>query len=75
MEMLVNITDEDLSDIMSTVFDGGINYWGGTVKKLRNLSYKICDAESDDTWTFTKKREFVEYSTNFTILSKVFIVS
>jgi len=59
------VTPEQMSDLMVTALEGGINYWCGKVKKLdepldddeylsdvigRGGRLKLYDAESDDTW-------------------------
>lgn len=54
LEVPIKVTDQDLMDIISIAFEGGINYWCSDAEKLGNLSYKLYDSESDDTWTFDK---------------------
>ena len=48
MKASINIEDQDLRDIISIAFGGGINYWCSDAEKLGNLSYKLYDSESDD---------------------------
>lgn len=64
------ITDENLSDILVTAFEGGINYWccraslknpalieGTAVTQLISGATLILeDCESDDTWELCKEK-------------------
>lgn len=58
------ITRQDIDDVMSTAFEGGINYWCWKAEVLESKYYgeyasdqisrggslRLYDAESDDTW-------------------------
>jgi len=71
IEIEVTVTEEQMSDIMVTALEGGINYWCGKVivmdYKLQEGEYKsdvigkggvlkLYDAESDDTWDLTQEK-------------------
>lgn len=65
----LTVTAEDIDDIMSAAFEGGINYWCGKAKVIgeylgeyaseqisRGGCIRIYDAETDDTWVLTREK-------------------
>ncbi len=67
-ETTVNLSTEDLDDIMTTALEGGINYWCSKAEVVgdylgeyasdqisRGGVLILHDAESDDTWTLTQE--------------------
>ncbi len=66
-ETTVNLSTEDIDDIMTTALEGGINYWCSKAEVVgdylgeyasnqisRGGVLILHDAESDDTWTLTR---------------------
>ena len=69
IEFDVEITDENIDDIMSCAFEGGINYWCGKVEVLgdylgayasdqisRGGKLVIYDIEEPDCWVLNKEK-------------------
>lgn len=67
IEMDVNLTQQDIDDIMVTALEGGINYWCGRAEVVgemlgnyaseqisRGGSLILHDAESPDKWELTR---------------------
>lgn len=50
----VRVTDQDLEDILSIAFEGGINYWCRQYDRTGKFGFTLYDAESDDKWSFDK---------------------
>lgn len=65
-----NISEQDLEDLVITAFEGGINYWCGSVEIVDETTYSgmlasevlakhggeliLNDCESDDHWSLTR---------------------
>lgn len=70
IEMEIEVTDEDIDDIVCTAFEGGITYWCGYVEPVGELMGEyahqqismggclwLYDIEDDDEkWILTKSR-------------------
>ena len=72
IEMEIEVTDQDIDDIVCTAFEGGINYWCGHVEPVGNLGVDVeytheqiakggylylYDIEDDEEkWILTKSR-------------------
>ena len=70
IEMEIEVTDQDIDDIVCTAFEGGINYWCGYVEPVGDLlgDYEheqiakdgylyLYDIEDDEEkWILTKSR-------------------
>ena len=69
IEMNVNLTQQDIDDIMVTALEGGVNHWCGRAEVVgemlgnyaseqisRGGSLILHDAESPDKWELTREK-------------------
>ena len=66
IKIKIKVTNQDISDILVTAFEGGINYWCGKVETIKGSTniddiveqitsggaVILHDSESEEYWTF-----------------------